>query len=313
MKYVPVNILAVLLLLTACNTEMAEVKPVGSEIVFHSGIVVTRAVIDSDENDIPQQAMNDIQVIRGTDGAVRQGFASAAIASSASIVARSNVMELATPQYFNDFVNDAHFVAFYPKADVYVAGKASWTIDGTQDIMATAPVTAPYAKNGATVGFGFTHRLAQVRLKVIAADQASADAYGKLLSATVKVPSELELTIADDGNASLGKKAGSALATLDFGEMNLDTTGVTSQQGLLVYPDMTDLTRITLTFEKMNTATYPITNLTLTPGYRTLITATVNRLAVHFDVITLQPWSAKTETEGNSDEIGLGDPGEPIK
>lgn len=312
MKYLPVHILTFLFLFTACNTEMVETASVDNEIVFRSGVVVTRAVIESDGNDIPQQAMNGIQVIRGTDGAVRQGFASAAIASSASIAARSNAMDLAAPQYFKDFINDAHFVAFYPEPNTYVPGRASWTIDGTQDIMATAPVTAPYSKAGAIVGFGFTHRLAQVRLKVIAANQTSADEYGKLLSATVKIPSNLDLTIADNGNASLSKKVGGALATFDFGEMNLNTTGVTSQQGLLLYPDATDLTQITLKFAQRAAATFPITNLTLTPGYRTLITATVNSLAIHFDVITLQPWTAKTETEGNPDEIDLGEPGESL-
>lgn len=313
MKYLPVNILTALLLFTACNTEIAEVESADNQIVFKTGVAVTRGVIDSDENDIPQQAMNNIQVIRGADGAVCQGFATAAIASSASIAARSNAMELVTPQYFSDFVSNAHFVAFYPKPDTYVSGKASWTIDGTQDIMATAPVTAPYAKAGATVGFNFTHRLAQIRLKLIADDQASVDAYGKLISSTIEVPTELELTIADNGNASLGKKTNSARATLDFGEINLNTTGVTSQQALLVYPDATDLTQITLQFEKRAAATFPITNLTLAPGYRTLITATVRGLAINFDVIALQPWNVATETEGYEDEIGLGDPGEALK
>lgn len=313
MKYLPVNIVTVFLLLTACTADPIDTVPAGNQIVFSSGIATTRAAIESDENDIPLQAMDNIQVIRGTDGSVRQGFATAGVASSASIAAGSSIMNLATPQYFNDFVNDAHFLAFYPVPDSYAGGNASWTIDGTQDIMVTTPVTAPYARGGVTVGFDFTHCLALVEFKLIAADQASADTYGKLLAATFEVPSELELTIADNGTTSFSKKAASTKIGLDFGEMNLNTTGITSDKSVLVYPDAADLSHITLTFEKRSEATYPIGNLTLTPGYRTLIVATVKGYAVNFNVITLKDWNPVTETENKDDEIGLGDPGEPLK
>lgn len=313
MKYLWVNIPVISLLLAACSAESIDITPGENEIVFSSGIVTTRAAIDSDENDIPQQAMNNIQLIRGTDGSSRQGFATAGVASSASIAAGSGYMDLATPQYFNDFTSNAHFFAFYPEPDSYGSGKASWAIDGTQDIMITAPVTAPNTKGGVTVGFEFTHCLAQVCLKLVAADQPSVDSYGKLLSATIQVPSELELAIADNGVATLGKKSGSAKANLNFGGMDLKVAGVTSKQGLLVYPDATDLTAITLEFEKRSATTFPIENLVLTPGYKTLIVATVKGQAINFNIITLQDWNPVTETEGQDDEIGLGDPGESLK
>ena len=312
MKYLPVNIVTVFLLLTACTADPIDTVPAGNQIVFSSGIVTTRAAIESDENDIPLQTMDNIQVIRGTDGSVWQGFATAAVASSASIVAGSHVMNLATPQYFSDFVNDAHFLAFYPVPNTYVGGKASWTIDGTQDIMVTAPVTAPFTRGGTTVGFEFKHCLAQVILKLVAADQTSADLYGKLISAKINVPSQFELSIPDNGNATLGKKNNSAKTDLDFGAMALKTDTVTSK-GLLIYPDHTDVTQIALHFENRSEDTFSIGNLTLTAGYRTVIVATVKGHAVLFNVITLQKWNNTTETEGQDDEIGLGDPGEPLK
>lgn len=314
MKYLPIYTSIVFFLMAACSAEQVEVAPAGNEIIFSSGIVMTRGAIDSDVNDFPKQAMEDIQLIRGADGVSPAGFTTAGIASSALIKAGSGSMELATPQFFKDFVSNAHFLAFYPKHDTYTGGKASWTIDGTQDIMVTAPVTAIYNRNGAVANFRFEHRLAQVILKLVADDQAASDLYGDLLSATIEVPTELELAIADDGSAVLDTLDNSNRAHLHFGAMELKTDTVTSN-GLLVFPDNVNpsyLSHITLEFENRSATRFPVNNLILTAGYRTLIIATVKAHAVNFNVVALEEWDPVSETEGQDDEIGLGDPGDPL-
>lgn len=314
MKYLPIYASIVFFLLSACNAEQIEVAPSGNEIIFSSGVVMTRGAIDSGENDFPKQAMEDIQLIRGADGALPAGFASAGIASSALIKAGTGSMELATPQFFKDFVSNAHFFAFYPKHDTYTGGAASWTIDGTQDIMVTAPATAIYNRNGAVVNFRFEHRLAQVILKLVADDQVAADLYGDLLSATIEVPTALQLTIDDDGSAVLDTLDNSNRAHFNFGAMELKTDTVTSD-GLLVFPDNVNpsyLSHITLEFENRSATRFPIENLILTAGYRTLIIATVKAHAVNFNVVALEEWNPVSETEGQDDEIGLGDPGDPL-
>lgn len=307
MKYLPVHIITILfLLLAACSADPIAEEPVKNEIKFSTGIVSTRGVIDSDENNFPQQPMTGIQVIRGTDGDMQEGFATASVASSASIAKNSGTMVLSIPQYFNNLKSKAHFMAFYPEPDGFVAGKASWTIDGTQDIMVTEPVTADY-QGSRSVAFTFNHCLAQVVLKLVAKDNQVAGLYGDLLSAKINVPSELEMKFENNGDAALSKKENSLKTVMDFGRLEMKTDTTTSK-GLLIYPDAADLTEITLAFENRREAILPINNLLeLKPGYKTTIVATVTGVAINFKV-TLEPWTPASEYEGQDDEIGLGDP-----
>ena len=98
MKYWPVYIITIVLfLLPACNEDPIAEVPVKNEIKFNTGVVLTRGVIESDENHIPQQEMIGIQVIRGTDGDTQQGFLTSNIASSASIAAGSGTIDLDIP------------------------------------------------------------------------------------------------------------------------------------------------------------------------------------------------------------------------
>lgn len=302
MKYYPVHIITILLLLlTACNEDPIAETPVKNEIKFNTGVVLTRGVIDSDVNHIPQQPMDDIQVIRGTDGSTQEGFI-AAIASSASVAKGTGKMILDERQYFDESQNNAHFMAFYPKHTNYTPGAVSWKIDGTQDIMVTKPVTAVY-QGGHEVAFAFEHQLVQVVLKLVAEDKQVADLYGNLKSATINVSTLLQMTISDDGGTTELREITDPVnkADLNFGAMELKTDTVTSQ-GLMIYPDATGLTAITLEFENRKAKSYPINGATLEAGYKTVIVATVKGQTVLFDAISLVPWTDK------EDEVGLGDP-----
>lgn len=303
MKYLPVHIITIVsVLLTACNADPIDETPVKNEIKFNTGVVLTRGVIDSDVNHIPQQDMDDIQVIRGTDGGTQEGFnAATTIASSASVAKGTGTMVLAERQYFDTDRKNAHFMAFYPKHTDYVPGLVSWTIDGTKDIMVTKPVTAVY-QGGREVTFAFEHQLAQVVLKLVAENKQVADLYGNLKSATINVPTQLQMTISNDGETTLTEITDPVnKADLNFGAMELKTDTTTSQ-GLMIYPDATGLTAITLEFENRKAKSYPISGATLQAGYKTVIAATVKGQAVLFDAISLVPWTDK------EDEVGLGDP-----
>lgn len=301
MKYLPVHIITIMfLLLTACNADPIVEAPVKNEIKFNTGVVLTRGVIDSDENHIPQQAMDGIQVIRGSDGNTVGGFLTPNIASSASVAAGSGDIILDVPQYFDASNNNAHFMAFYPEHKIYEAGKASWTIDGTQDIMVTKPVTANY-QGIRNVTFEFEHLLAQVVLKLVAEDKQVADLYGELLSAKIEVNTELGLEITDTGGATLSHTNDTDSISFFFTDKTLKTDTITSQ-GLMIYPYAAGLAEITLEFENRKAKSYPISGATLQTGYKTVIVATVKGQTVLFDAISLEPWTDK------KDEVGLGDP-----
>lgn len=301
MKYYPVHIITIVfLLLTACNEDPIAETPVKNEIKFNTGVVLTRGVIDSDVNHIPQQDMVGIQVIRGTDGSTQVGFVTSTIASTASVEEGTGTMLLVTRQYFDEFNNNAHFMAFYPEPNIYEAGKASWIIDGTQDIMVTEPVTANY-QGTRNITFEFEHLLAQVVLKLVAEDDKVADLYGNLLSAKINVDTQLDLNITNNGAATLSNLSGSDNISFKFDNMVLKTDTTTSH-GLMIYPDATGLTAITLEFENRIAKSYPINGATLEAGKKTVIVATVKGQAILFDAISLEPWTDE------KDEIGLGDP-----
>lgn len=301
MKYLPVHIITIVsLLLTACNADPIDEAPVKNEIKFNTGVVLSRGVINSGENYIPQQEMNGIQVIRGTDGSTPQGFFTPYIASSASVAAGSGTMTLAIPQYFVGSDNDAHFMAFYPEHKDYDAGKASWTINGTQDIMVTEPATATY-QGTHTVTFEFKHLLAQVVLKLVAEDDQVAQLYGSLLSAKIEVNNQLDLEITDTGGATLSHTSDTDSISFLFTDKTLKKDTITSQ-GLMIYPVAAGLTAITLEFENRKAKSYPISGATLEAGKKTVIVATVKGQAILFDAIKLVPWVDET------DNTGLGDP-----
>lgn len=301
MKYLPVHIITILfLLLTACNADPITEAPVKSEIKFNTGVVLTRGVIDSDENHIPQQDMDGVQIIRGTDGSTVEGFVTT-ITTTASVEGETGTMELNDSQSFDQFNNNAHFMAFYPEYNNYAPGKASWTIDGTQDVMVTKPATASY-QGTRNVTFEFEHLLAQVVLKLVAEDKQVADLYGELVSAKIEVNNKLDLEITDTGGATLSHTNNTDSISFLFTDKTLKTDTITSQ-GLMIFPDANGLTEITLEFENRKAKSYPISGATLQAGYKTVIAATVKGQAVLFDAISLEPW-----TDIEEDEVGLGDP-----
>lgn len=300
MKYLPVHIITILLLLlTACNADPIAEVPVKNEIKFNTGVVLTRGVIDSDENHIPQQDMDGVQIIRGTDGNTVGGFVTT-ITTTASVEGETGTMELNDSQSFDQNNNNAHFMAFYPEHNNYEAGKASWIIDGTQDIMVTKPATASY-QGAHNVTFEFEHLLAQVVLKLVAEDKQVSDLYGKLVSAKIEVNNKLDLEITDTGGATLKHTNDTDSLSFKFDNMELKTDTITSQ-GLMIFPDDAGLTQITLEFENRKAKSYTISNATLEAGKKTVIVATVKGQAVLFDAIKLVPWVDET------DNTGLGNP-----
>lgn len=267
----------------------------------------TRAPVESDENNQPMQDITNIQVIRGIDGShiTHAAFDTRnTISATGSIKSGSETMTISPKQYFTIEQQNAHFIAFYPAATTLQPGKANFIINGTQDILVTRqPQTAVYNKNGAQICMDFDHLLSWIELKVIAEDAAAIETYGNLTEASVTVPNQVELIIHADGTTSFSKKTDSGQMRLNFGSMNLSVAGNTTNKGYMIYPDESDVTHISLAFEKRSPAElYPVTGLTLTPGTKTVIIAHVKAYGINFQV-EVAPWE---EGNGNGDDIEIG-------
>lgn len=300
-------------LLAGCTASdpFTPTPPRAGEISLGTSGVISRAPVESDGSNVPLQDMNGIQVIRGIDGPSATGFTTAPVASTARIAANTTTMALTTRQYFQNYNTDAHFMAFYPAPDGFASGVALWTLDGTRDIMVTAPAKAAYNVHGTSVNLSFNHLLARVDIKLVAADDATAELYGKLKKAVITVPSEVELTLADNGTATFAKKPSStATATLDFGEVPLTTDGVTTNSGFMIFPEAADLSQISLQFENPNHSetSYPLSNVTLQAGHKTLIVITVTGQQIDLTV-SVEPWKPVNEGGGTGPgDVELGDP-----
>lgn len=261
----------------------------------------TRALVESDASELPLADVAGIQVLRGTDGAMSGAAFNtvASVTSTASIAAGTDVMTLATPQYFNAAHDNANFVAFYPAPTTFAAGRADYTIDGTQDIMTAAPQTAVYGVND-EVDFYFRHQLAWVELKVIAEDAAAATTFGNLTASSITVPNQMELTIGADGTTSLAKKASSTNMTLDYGGLTLDTTGAVTDKKFMIFPASADLTVVNLTFANKAAQDYSLTGINLQAGKKSIIVATVKANSIDFTV-SVADWEAGNGAGDNID------------
>ncbi len=179
-------------------------------IQFNAGLsaVNTRAPLSN------LNSLSGIQVLRAPDGESADFSGATSVTITASTDAGGDVT--VTPaQYYNATPTlKAWFLSFYP-AGAMGTGKVSWTIDGTQDIIATGSVDAGSKSSPNAVDLGFGHKLSQIQFEVIAASEAAQTYWGTLTSISVSSVTEIELTFP----STLGS-TGSASA--------LPTTGFTS-------------------------------------------------------------------------------------
>ena len=287
------RLLSLLLLAGCVQSNLSTDEEIYADRI-HFGAAVwvnTRKPVESDENDLPLKDVYDIQILRGADGSTPGFDRQNNVSATANLLKGELRMAVEPIQTFNARHEDAHFMAFYPKPINFTAGLATYNIDGSQDIMTALPQTAVY-HSARTINFTFNHQLVWIELRIIAKDEATVNSYGKLIEASVTVPNQLELTIASDGTAQLGKKENSRTTTLQFTTpIELSAEGQTSDDRFMIYPDANDLTHINLTFEKKKPKAYEIYGLELIAGKKTIIEARVNAQTVEFtvDVMDWEP------------------------
>lgn len=249
-------------------------------INFGANVAVTKAVIESDGNNLPTATINNVQVIRGTDGDAPAWDAVTSITTTGSIET-SGAFTIADEQYMNaDKTSAANFLAYYPAASAINTGVASFTIDGKTDILVAPAQKIAYSATP-TCALPFAHALTQVQLVVKAKDAAAISNFGKLTAASINAESELELTLATQ---AVTEKTGNLIdfkfytGDTEFTSSAITTGGLTVGQTLI--PAMT-LTKINLAFENRPAQDYNLSaELTLKAGEKHIITATVNATTV---------------------------------
>lgn len=196
-----------------CNKEYFSNE--GKEITFRAGILsATRAPIESDEKKLPLSDIQDIQLLRGTDGEKPAFHTTSAVKAVGTLNTKGELSFFPSQTYPEDDNTKAHFIAYRPLGDTK-EGSITWNIDGESDILYTTPVSASYATNGNNgVSMHFQHALTRLRIIVKATDQASVTTYRAVRFAKIKVPQTFTMTLNETGIENF------SFTTNEYAELN---------------------------------------------------------------------------------------------
>ena len=155
----------------------------------------------------------------------------------------SSTLNFAPAQYYPTNGDKVYFYAYSPASGTYTAGsgtttpKVAWTINGTQDIMA-AQVTTGIAKVSSGTqtqpAFAFTHKLKQVKFKVVM--DASFEANIKLTSLMIigaKTAATMDLST---GTVSWGSTTGNLTVYSNSTGQTLTTTAASVGSPMMFEP-----------------------------------------------------------------------------
>ncbi|MDD2425915.1 MAG: fimbrillin family protein [Bacteroidales bacterium] len=221
MKKLLIAVLAVITI-ASCTKSNPEENLV--PINFGSGLLVsTKAPITSGETGLVEAQLTGVQILRAADGSSAVWDTVSSVRTTATIDTDGDVTPAST-QYYNADGTKAWLMGYYPAATSLAANKASWTIDGDQDII-VAPSTDAGTKNDnplPTVALAFKLKLTQVQFKVKAQDAAAIDFWGTLTYIKVNAATKLQLTLSNNTSAASALAAASEPDATD-----LTTKGVT--------------------------------------------------------------------------------------
>lgn len=246
-----VTITSLLSTVAACTKDDAldPIKSADRTATFRAELAqpLTMAPIESDDVGLVTSGdVTGIQILRGTNG-VSPAFNALSAPTTTATLNGTGVLTPAVEMKLNTDGSAVHFMAYYPEATTFTPDasdklKIGWTIDGAQDIIASAPVTKSFTAGGDNiVALHFEHLLARIELKVTAYDQANLDFYQGIEEAYVVIPNKIELQVAADGSSQSYCTSQPAKdedwTTASFGNVALTLSENTSSSYVMLWPD----------------------------------------------------------------------------
>ena len=220
------------------------------EIKLNAGVVSTKAPIDSNDEGIPTAKVDNVQFLR-LDGETPawETLSTASFTGAVETTGNITVAEGQT-QYYPTNGGNANILGFYPKADRITSGKASFTIDGSQDILYAGAVSG--SKTAAIGSLVFTHKLTQFKF-VVKRDNSINDVSN--VSVTIQnANSKFDLNLADGVLSAWGtsvstiKPVTAATAT---------EAGSAASEGIMLEPGLSSIT-LSVSGEGFNAQTVTI-------------------------------------------------------
>lgn len=213
MKTKTISVLALALLITACSKDNDPINGGGddtkSEIVLGTK-VTTRASVESDDDGILTLPTSLEVAFLRAENAATANWASAlagdqavegtgpgriyATLAATTKESGSNTITFDKIQYYHGNLNIRSFLkGYYPEDAVLTKATttpeyvtATWTIDGTHDLMVSSYFSENKDKSGEAVPIVFNHLLSKITIKAIAENAAVVGRWGNITGVKIK-------------------------------------------------------------------------------------------------------------------------------
>lgn len=299
-------ILYLVLALTSCSNSNNE-PDFGTEntrtaINFATGMapaITTRGPIISNEGLVTEE-ITSVQILRDDAPTAFTNGVTAKVAEATiktESINSKNLMSVSPTQYFKADHSDAHFMAYYPAGEV-ADQVVKYNINGSQDILTSNQEKAEFGSKE-EVSFQFKHQLTRVILQVRAQNNGEAAAFGMLTKASITVPVNLELSIANSA-FKLTKTEPEVTKELSFLPSNstVELKGGTLKIGeLMIYPE--SFQQITLAFTHKPQQSY---TLNWDTAENLLKAGTTNTITIGLKAFEIEINASVTSWDAGNDE-----------
>jgi len=182
--------------------------------------MTTKASITTVDN------LEPIQILRAPDHATTADYSALSAPTITGIINGLGDVTPSTEQYYNaNNTLKAWFAAFYPDATTISSGVATFTINGSQDLV-WAPSVSAGSKNtpDAAFSFAFDHKLSKIQINVVAENAGAVSSWGTVNSIKINTSTSLDLDI--DGAEAGTLAANSTPVLTDLQTLNASDAAV---------------------------------------------------------------------------------------
>ncbi|MDD2425914.1 MAG: fimbrillin family protein [Bacteroidales bacterium] len=181
------------------------------EISFKAVVnIETKAAVTAIDN------LEPIHIFRAPDHATDAVYTALTAPTITGTIDASGNVTPSTAQYYNaNNTLNAWFTAFYPAATSISLGVATFTINGSQDLV-WAPSVSAGSKDSpnAAFSFAFAHKLSKIRINVVAENELTVTHWGSVNSIKINAATSLDLDFDGAGAGVLTQNSTPVLTDL---------------------------------------------------------------------------------------------------
>ena len=291
MKKMIFSLLAMAAMVSCTTTSEDEIDPNAPvEIKLNSGVTaLSRAIVE-------EGTAFDAQVVATSTTANYTTLAWTSENAGNIVVGTDKTITFNPVQYYPIDGSIIYMKGFAPRGTI-ANGKVNYTITGEEDIIITSEISGSKTDHSSKV-LAFQHLLTQLKISVVAKDQASIDAWGNITSIEVKnATTTLTLDIKDGKIAASDSPTTANLSIKGFTNPLAITTTEKDAGYIMILPSTTAYTLIVKTTNHIEGIETPITPETTEASKAHKITLTFQRTTIT-PTATVGKWEDTTGGAG---------------